>query len=413
MGLNKIFSLRKSVALCVISGLLTSCANCLNTTRMQDDEVRLIGLAPVKGILKEANIGSFDIYAVDNRLYLAYTDKSKNAKFPEVYYQFSKNNGVDWSEPREIGKQFGMPVESNAGNDIQIAASGDRILVVLQTTGELPGMGPLVPIFSSDAGNNWQKGENPTENQIDQSHHDLVADEQGMFHLVWLDDREENGYQGLRYARSRTNGQSWESRQTVDDSTCSCCWNRLQVTKNGDINVLYRDMSPRDMAMAQSTDSGESWRQLGRVANFNWEFDGCPHNGGGLTEAGVGQLHASIWTGKEPNAGLYQSRSEDGGKTWAPPRVVGAGTNAFHSDIAAKDGDRLAVIWDAMGPDGSTVKISKSMDAGDSWSEPNQVSNPGISASYPRIIATDNGWYAIWYEQKSKEGKKLYSAIIH
>ncbi|MGD0962170.1 MAG: sialidase family protein, partial [Methylomonas sp.] len=321
------------------------------------------------------SLSSYDAYVDNDTIHAVYAltadHKSKSAY---IGYVNSVDGGEHWSNPIAINSKLELPVESKFGNDIQIAAYGKDLMVVWQTSGEIPGMGPLFTVYSRDGGQSWKQGENPSGDNVntDQSHADIAADKQGKFHLVWLDDRNENGFQGLRYARSGDNGRHWEFAQTIDDSSCSCCWNRLAVAENGRLEALYRDMEFRDMALAQSDDAGQSWRLLGRVGEFNWKFDGCPHNGGGLAITAAGILHSSVWTGAENKQGLYYLNSADAGKHWSAPRLLG--NNAFHSDIAAQDEEQIAVIWDAMGPEGSGVYTSRSANNGQDWSAPSKLS---------------------------------------
>lgn len=381
--------------------------------RIADKALQIAVSSPIPATASEwQNISGFDLYVDRQTVHAVVTSVSGDGKLPLIGYLHSEDGGLHWSAPLEIGKQFNLPVESRAGNDIQIAASGNHLLVMWQTTGEIPGMGPLVSIYSRDGGQTWQKGGNPTGRETDQSHHELAADPQGHFHLVWLDDRDENGYQGLRYARTPDGGAHWQLAQTIDESSCSCCWNRLSVSPSGAINVLYRDMEPRDMALAQSQDEGQTWVRSATVGEFNWKFDGCPHNGGGLTQAGAGPMHSLVWTGAENRVGLYHMQSADAGKNWSQPQALGIGSAAFHGDIAALDENRLAAVWDAMGPEGSSVFIAGSNDNGSSWPEIRPLSASGVSASFPRIIATGKGWLALWTEQKSKTSKQLLSAVI-
>src|SRR3712207_7239577 len=52
--------------------------------------------------------------------------------------------------------------------------------------------------------------------------------------------------------------------------------------------LLYRDKNPRDMALVASADAGATWGEPVRVGRFDWDFDGCPHVGGGLATAQTG-----------------------------------------------------------------------------------------------------------------------------
>jgi hypothetical protein len=357
------------------------------------------------------NLVSFDVYVDKQTVHAAFVATPPDGKQPYIAYLHSEDGGLHWSAPQALSPPFSQAVESKAGNDIQIAAAGDHLMAMWQTRGELPGMGPLLTVYSNDAGKSWQPGGNPAGIDGDQSHHDLAADAEGRFHAVWLDDRDENGYQGVRYARSSDAGRHWELAQSIDDSSCSCCWNRLAIAGDGKINVLYRDMEFRDMALAQSADAGVSWKRLSTVGAFNWKFDGCPHNGGGLSQSGEGSLHGVVWTGAENQAGLYHMQSDDDGKSWTPPQHIGEGTAGFHADIAAGFG-RLVIVWDALGPEGSQVYISESSDNGRSWSPARLLSSPGASAEFPRIVATSEGLLAMWSEKQSGAGKQWLSAIL-
>lgn len=371
-------------------------------------------LSSVKPIEAQALVGhdlmSFDVYAEGSVLHALFAAATDTPKQPYVGYIRSDDGGRHWSAPIPIGQHAEATLESSAGNEIQIAAAGDSVLAVWQVTGEIPGMGPLQAIYSLDGGQHWQPGANPTGAETDQSHPDLVADRQGRFHLVWLDDRDENGYQGIRYARTSDAGQTWQLAQTIDESTCSCCWNRLLIGPNEQVNVLYRDMEPRDMALAQSNDAGQGWCRLSTVGEFNWIFDGCPHNGGALAWA-ANTLQALVWTGAEGKAGLYHLSSSDNGRSWSLPQAMGGGALAFHSDIAAI-GQHVLALWDARGADGSVVLLSESFDNGMHWSPARQLSASGSSAQFPRLVATPSAWLAMWVEQKPGASKQWMSAIL-
>jgi hypothetical protein len=362
--------------------------------------------------LKLQNLLSYDIYVQGSSLHALFAATRDGSKQPYIGYLHSENNGQLWSKPIEIPLVANATLESVLGNDVQIAADGKSLLAIVQLTGEIPGMGPLTVMHSEDGGQTWTSGANPTASEIDQSHPELIADPQGHYHLVWLDDRDENGYQGVRYARTEDNGQHWKLTQTVDDSSCSCCWNRLWLGKEGSVNLLYRDMEPRDMALAKSMDDGQTWRRLATVGEFNWVFDGCPHNGGALAGAEDKKLHALVWTGLENKAGLYYLNSVDNGEHWSVPQAMGGGTLAFHSDIAVLDEKHLLAIWDAMGAEGSVVMVSESFDNGSHWSAARQLSAKASSASFPRIVASDSRVLALWAEQKSGDFKQWMTAIL-
>ena len=373
----------------------------------------LLGIAEPGTTLSSAStfglyeVSTFDVYMVDDTVHLIVGGKmSTKDKQLKLSYTRSDDGGRTWQEP--VG--FGNLPETIAsrGNDIQLAATGNNLLAVWQTKGELPGMGPMISAVSNDNGKTWKQGANPAGNNLgDQSHLDLIADRNGHFHAVWLEDPEENGYQSLRYARSSSDGLHWSNAKTLDDSTCSCCWNKFALSPENELSILYRDMKPRDMALLSSRDDGLSWQRVSTVGEFGWQFDGCPHVGGSLAYADTehpGDVSSLVWTGLEQKAGLYFLASADHGKTWLHPQKIG--NTAVHSDIAVYDGKRVA-IWDEMEPEGSSIFYAKSQLGENGWSTPKRLTQAADAATHPRLVVTKSGFLALWTEKPRKQPNHL------
>ena len=358
------------------------------------------------------DISTFDVYVDDGTVHIIVGGKaSSNDKQTKLHYLRSEDGGNNWSKAIALNT---LPATiATRGNDIQLAAKGDHLLAVWQNKGELPGMGPMVSAYSEDGGLTWKQGDNPAVNNAgDQSHLDLIADREGNFHAVWLEDPEENGYQSLRYAQSLDGGKHWAKAATLDDSTCSCCWNTFALAPENGLNILYRDMTPRDMALQQSSDNGLTWRRASTVGEFGWKFDGCPHDGGGLSYAGVDnpkQLHSLVWTGVEQKAGLYHLSSNDNGTSWSTPQKLG--NSAVHGDIAAID-SKIIAVWDELEADGTSLFYAKSEDEGRHWPAATRLTQPNNAATHPRLAVTKYGVLALWTEKPNKRPSRLAWQLI-
>ncbi|NOT11800.1 MAG: exo-alpha-sialidase [Methylococcaceae bacterium] len=358
-------------------------------------------------------IASFDVY-VDNdsiHMLVAGATSAKDQRL-SVRYLRSEDGGRHWLLPVDLGNSITPPIAAR-GNDIQIAASGDNVIAIWQTKGEIPGMGPIVSAYSPDGGKTWRQGSSPALNKEgDQSHMDLAADGQGNFHAVWLEDPEEHGYQSLRYSKSVDAGMHWRSSMELDSSTCSCCWNTLLISSVNELKVLYRDMKPRDMALIESSDAGKSWHHDSMVGDFFWKFDGCPHVGGGLAYGGASNaslLHSVVWTGSESKQGLYYLRSVDNGRSWGVPLRLGM--NPVHGDIAAAS-NRVVAVWDEMESDGASIFSAQSNDGGLSWFPVERISQAGIMSTHPKVLSTRFGFLMIWTEKQSKQLSQLAYSLL-
>ena len=169
------------------------------------------------------------------------------------------------------------------------------------------------------------------------------------------------------------------------------------ATRTGGVRVLYRDYGIRDMALASTDDGGTTWSLDGIVGQFDWDFDGCPHVGGGIAvgtdDKGTEQLHALVWTGHNERHGLYWVNSTDDGATWSAPHRIG-GERARHADLGAM-GQTAVAAWDESGG----IWVSVSRDLGDRWNEPRRVSSESRSASHPIVLQTGETFRIFWTER--------------
>lgn len=357
-----------------------------------------------------SDITSLDVAADKRTLHVLLAGHVDGAKIPVLRYTRSDDDGASWSTPVALPTDNTPPFRVRRGMDVQIAASGDRLVAVWSIAGTgYGGSGPMATAISQDGGQTWHLGPNPADDDSTEGHgfFGLTSADNGGFHVVWLDSR--NGKQALYGARSSDGGQHWGTNRSIDAATCECCWNTIKAAANGTLFVLYRNIDPRDMALATSS-NGESWRQAGPVGAFDWHFDGCPHTGGGLAIGPAGeQLHAVVWTGKTGAAGLYYLRSDNAGQRWSAPQRMG-GETAQHADIALFDVDHIATVWDTTGAKGGVIHAATSADGGRHWAS-HQFADPGTAPTHPRIVATGHGWRIFWTEQKDGAGVWTTAAL--
>jgi hypothetical protein len=300
--------------------------------------------------------------------------------------------------------------------DAQVAAYRESVVAVWMTPGtDLWGSGAMATALSSDGGRTWKGGPNPADDGSTAGHGfmDLAFDEAGMLHLVWLDSRD--GRQGLRYARSSDFGGHWSENRTLKAATCECCSNALATGGGGRLAVLFRDGNPRDMAAAVSEKQGEEWLPAGPVGGFGWKVEGCPHVGGGLAFGGgvtggaVPRLHAALWTGFGTRAGVYYCESLDTGRTWTVPRSMG-GKSATAPDIAV-NGALVFVAWSESSEGSDGVWGACAGKEGGTWDAPRLLSQMGVGATHPRVVAVGSGFRVFWTEGQRGGETVVASAV--
>lgn len=348
-----------------------------------------------------SDVTSFDVYVDGRTTHLLVSGKVEGEQVQRLHYLHSEDGGTTWSSPMNIDTGETPPHEPSPTNAVQIAATGEHLLAIWSTAGSgWNGSGPMRTARSSDEGKTWRRGATPAAHSrpSDQSFVDLVADQSGAFHAVWLDD-EAKEQRGLFSASSTDYGEHWTQHRKIDALTCDCCPNKLAVTSPENLIVVYRDRDPRDMRCASSTNGGETWRMGKRVGAFDWRFNGCPHVGAGVVTFNQGQtVHATVWTGREGRRGVYYLTSRDGGRHWSAPFRLGSDT-AQHSDLAAADETHLMAVWDSLEAKHFSIMAAVSENGGRSWSAPRLLHSSITPVLYPRIVATPFGYRVFWMEQ--------------
>lgn len=354
---------------------------------------------------------SLDVVASGNDIHALLVGTLNAQDRPTVLYTVSHDGGISWMKPVVVNHDRSAVI-SKRGNDAQLAVHGNSLAAVWQRAGEFPIAGPMVMAFSKDGGATWESAQPPSINDPanNQSYFDLAADRYGHFHMVWLDDREENGItQGLRYAVSLDGGRHWQERDTVDGTVCTCCWNRLTTLADDSVVVLYRDDAPHDMKLARKKPQDRAWRPLGTVGAFRWNFTGCPHCGGGLasiSESKTIWFHSVVWTGKENMAGLYYLASAYPKLHWSRPIRI-ADDHAREADIAALSTQTLGIVYSRPVGSGRAIYYRQSNDGGKHWREPQLLSELDHEADHPRILAIPKGFRVFWTERPHQGGRVL------
>lgn len=349
--------------------------------------------------MQRAGIESLDVTVAGSTLHLLLGRYEPNTKVPTLLHLRSADAGATWTTPVRVDTGATAPHQPHRGQDAQIAASGDKLVCAWTSPGTgFNGRGPVATALSTDGGATWQPGPNPADDASSGDHGfvDIVADSAGTFHLVWLDARDTNKSKGLRHSSSRDGGQSWSKNTTVKADTCECCWNKLALGPDGSLHALFRDKNPRDMAVMSSSDRGAHWSDPATVGRFNWDFQGCPHVGGGLALQGT-TVHALIWTGATGHGGTYHLSSPGQGQPWSAPQRLGD-ADARRGDLASAGAQSLAAVWDRVADGESTVHAARSADGGKTWSEPKQLSSKGVNAAYPRVVTVAGEYRVFWTE---------------
>ena len=358
--------------------------------------------APVGAQPASGSVAHYDVFADRDVIHVLIGTGKKGAADIALSHVRSADGGSSWSKPARVNRPSDRLSAHHPGENPQIVAMGDRLIVVW--TQQRPGAhrgGVLATAVSDDGGATWKAGNTPAPPKVgSQTFAEFATDGQTV-HMAWLDSRE--GRQGLRYARSSDRGETWSADRPLAPRTCDCCWNSLAPLAEGGVAVMYRGDEPRDMMLLTSR-SGDTWRNHGSIGQFNWQVRGCPHVGGALFTQG-NAIHTLAWNGKDELFGLYYVGSTDAGNTWSRPRKLGY-DDARNADLAMSLLGELHAVWDESGTRSASIERARSTDGGQNWSTPERIA-AGADVSYPRVAATRHGVAVFWLDGSLRRGASI------
>ncbi len=158
---------------------------------------------------------------------------------------------------------------------------------------------------------------------------------------------------------------------------------KIAYASDGSLDALYvvGKVSPGKrfplgaLRFARSPDGGRSWEKPVTVTD---DSTFGSHNFHALHIARDGTIYAAWLDGRSGKSHAFATRSEDGGKTWAPnhPISMGEACPCCRTALASAPGGVVYAAWRTVLPGNiREIVVARSSDRGATWSEPVRVQN--------------------------------------
>ena len=196
---------------------------------------------------------------------------------------------------------------------------------------------------------------------------------------------------GARIAlvRSRDGGETWSEAETVVDTEIDDRDPSITCLANGDLLVTYMTYDPNrrpthEVFVVRSTDGGKTWRE---PQGIETPFEGCEAISEPVRELSDGRLlmpiYGALAKDKLQDYVSAVSMSNDGGKTWGEPVMIGSDEFSVCEPSVVELPDKS--LYMMFRP---TMTWSRSADGGQTWTEPRKV---GFSGDAPYLLLTSKG----------------------
>ena len=166
----------------------------------------------------------------------------------------------------------------------------------------------------------------------------------------------------LFVSSSNDRGKNFSGNRLVSRDACPCCKTSLAVAPDQRIYVSWRQVLPgnlRHIAVASSSDQGQTYSSPVVVSDDRWMIAGCPVSGSSLSVSGDGKLQI-VWysAGEAGPTGIYRSESQDAGKSFTPRQLIAEGQAQGTPVVLAHVKGDIAVWQKDLGASAQVVTAS-------------------------------------------------------
>lgn len=298
-------------------------------------------------------------------LYVEHIDKDA-----DVFVQKADAAGKLIGEKVRVDPQ---PGEAKAwrGDPPTVAFAPDGTMLVGWTrkSGHDGSKTDLMLSASHDGGRTFDAPVKVNDDELPASHgmHSLAVDANGRIYLAWLDERNikvqphvmdmsggEMHHEAAEpnseifFAMSDDGGRSFTPNKRLAKDVCPCCKTSLLAASDGTIYLGWRQVlagDHRHIAVAHSSDGGATFSDGVIVSDDNWQIDACPVSGAALASPDAHTLDVVWYTaGAAGQAGVYFTRSTDGGKTFGSRLLVSNEAGSGTPSVALNGRTTIAVF---------------------------------------------------------------------
>lgn len=415
-----------TAALLFTSSILLS--SCQRSSLEASNRKALPGLSePVRVSSGDADAAEPAIAASpDGSVYVAWVNHGAKSQADVMIARFTGDGKMQGSLVR-VNSQPGTATAWR-GDPPTVAIAPDQTVLVGWTARVESESGHATDIYLSSSRDYGQTFGAPVKvnddpKPADHGMHSLTAAKDGRIYVAWLDERNvaslpmkdmkmdmksggnhTESNREVFVASSTDGGRSFTKNQRVATNVCPCCKTALATTPDGRLYISWRQVLPGDfrhIAVASSSDHGQTFTPPKIVSDDQWVLAGCPVSGATLFAGNDGSVQV-LWysEGKNGETGLYSSVTKDQGMTFGPRQLVAAGVVRGTPVLVDRRGG-LAAIWQGIENNSGTVLIT--LWVGDAAVPPSFVVVP--NAELPAAAANAERLFIAYVSKFASVGK--------
>lgn len=335
----------------------------------------------------------------------------------KLWRLYSADKQMFYSVSDDMGKHFGQPVKVDIEPE-KISAKGEnRPKLGFDGQGNvyISWAKPLKKRFtaqvrlswSTDGGKHFAKPITVNNDglEIGHSFNEMLVAKDGEVTLTWLDGRERSkqpNYNGsaLYLAQGRLrDGKFALSNTKLADQTCVCCRISMTYTADNKIAAMWRhiyDDNIRDHALL-TFDKNTQAVKPSRVTFDQWQINGCPHQGPGLSIDQQNRYHMVWFNNGSKGKGLFYAYSDNGVAQQSKALSFGDLTaQASFAHVSSVD-KTVDLVWTQFNGQSYQLLHKRSQDNGETFSKGTVISESTVGSDRPFVIKHNTRQFVSWH----------------
>lgn len=351
------------------------------------------------------NKQSYPSSAIDDtgNIYIVWVEES------DVMFSKSKDNGKTFSTPVKVNDVSGCEWDSPK---VAVDKNGKVYVAWLSLRQREWGPGDLRISASTDGGSRFTSSSivNDDRKQNIRVFPAITIDGKNTVYVSWLDRREKDPdpdkIAHLYFAKSTDGSKRFTKNIKINAGTpggaCDCCQPAINIT-DGIIYAAWRNTihNVRDIYVARSEDSGNTFSRGTRVSGDNWSIEGCPNSGPSLAVDGR-TIYTAWMTVVSGVPRVFIASSNNGGETFSS-RAEMFERDANHPSIAIDEKGRIFAVWEYIRRDHKDIVFAVSYDSGRTFVDRALVNDDDGKAQQelPTINLDQNGkTFILWTDYR-------------